>query len=204
MFVIISKTLSSTKQHGKLDYALEMKRQSTTPSGAHLVAVSNDTGELNFDMLFERFAPYVASVAWRLLGDDAAVDDMVQDVFLECYRKIDRLQNLEHARRWLVKVTVRKASRRLKRKKIVHFLHLEDTTVPEPSVSPVTADERAQLVILYMLLEKMPVKERLAWSLRYLEGAEISEVAYACDCSPATAKRRIRAAQQMIKGEDHD
>ncbi|MBN2528542.1 MAG: sigma-70 family RNA polymerase sigma factor [Deltaproteobacteria bacterium] len=172
----------------------------------HLFAVQNLPDEIDFDFerVFTRFSSYVASVALRLLGDDTAVDDVVQDVFLDCYRQFNCLQSMEHARRWLVKVTVRKAIRRIRRQKLARFLNLSDPGIPEPSVPLVTADERAQLIMLYALLERIPVKERMAWSLRYLEGAEISEVAYACGCSLATAKRRIRAAQQMIKGEDHD
>ncbi|MBN2714330.1 MAG: sigma-70 family RNA polymerase sigma factor [Deltaproteobacteria bacterium] len=183
-----------------------MKRHPTGQPRVHLRAVSSDSGDScpDFDTLFERFSPYVASVALRLMGEDESVDDLVQDVFLDCYRQINCLRNLEHARRWLVKVTVRKASKRLRRRKLVQFLHLSDAGSREPSVPLVTADERAQLVMLYGLLERMPLKDRLAWSLRYLEGAEISEVAYACNCSLATAKRRIHAAQKMIKGEDHD
>jgi RNA polymerase sigma-70 factor, ECF subfamily len=186
--------------------AAYMKRNLKKRVGAHLSAVSEESGQspLDFDRLFDRFAPYVASVALRLMGDDSLVDDLVQDVFLDCYRKLGTLQNMEHARRWLVMVTVRKAGRRLHRKKIVQFLHFSDVDVPEPSVPLVTADERAQLVMLYGILERIPVKERIAWSLRYLEGAEVSEVAYACGCSLATAKRRILAARKVIEGDNHD
>lgn len=176
------------------------------PSAKILSSVRDDINDalLDFDSIFDRFAPYVASVALRLLGDESCVDDVVQDVFLDCFRKFDSLCNLEHARRWLVKVTVRKASKRLRKKKVAQFFTLSDPRCPEPSIPLVTADERAELVMLYCLLERLPVKLRLAWSLRYLEGAEISEVAYACGCSPATAKRRIREVQQVIMGDDDE
>lgn len=173
-------------------------------SGRILRAVpGSEQGEqLDFDAIFDRYASYVASVALRLLGDDSAVDDLVQDVFLDCFRKFHTLHDWEHARRWLVKVAVRKAGRRLRRRKLVHFFHLSDPNCPEPSIPLVTADERAELAMLYNLLEQLPVEVRLAWSLRYLEGAKIAEVAYACGCSPATAKRRIRTAQQFITGDE--
>ncbi len=180
--------------------------QSTERGPAYLRVVNKDPGgaPLNFDSLYDRFAPYVASVALHLLGDDTYVEDIVQEVFLVCFRKLDTLCNLEHARRWLVKVTVQKARRRLRRKKIAEFLNLSDPRFPEPSMPSVTADERAAMVLLYSLLERIPVDCRLAWSLRFLEGAKISEVAHACGCSQATAKRRIHAAQCVVVGDDHD
>ena len=185
------------------------ENSSLRPTGrepAYLKVVKDDAGEapICFDMLYDRFAPYVASVALHLLGDDAHVEDIVQDVFLNCFRKLDTLCNLDHARRWLVKVTVQKTRRRLRKRRFAELLHLAEPRFPEPAMPSVTADERAAMVLLYSLLERIPVDCRLAWSLRFMEGAKIHEVAHACGCSPATAKRRIRAAHLMIVGEDHD
>jgi RNA polymerase sigma-70 factor (ECF subfamily) len=185
------------------------QHSSLRPTGrgpAYLRAINEDpeVASMSFDSLYNRFAPYVASVALHLLGDDTYVEDIVQEVFLNCFRKLDTLCNTEHARRWLVKVTVRKARRRLRRKKITEFLRLSDPCFPEPSMPSVTADERAAMVLLYSLLERLPVDCRLAWSLRFLDGAKLTEVAHACGCSLATAKRRIHVAHRTIMGEDHE
>jgi len=51
---------------------------------------------------------------------------------------------------------------------------------------------------LYEVLESLPTPERLAWSLRYLEGEPLDVVAAACGCSLATAKRRVSAAKKVI------
>ena len=178
----------------------------TNGGAAYLQVVDEDHREapMSFDAIYDRFAPYVASVALHLLGDDTYIEDIVQEVFLNCFRKVDKLCSMEHARHWLVKVTVQTARRRLRKRKAAEFLHLSDPIFPEPAMPGVTADERASMVLLYSLLEQLPVNYRLAWSLRYLEGAKITEVAHACGCSLATAKRRIRRAQRVIVGADHD
>lgn len=49
------------------------------------------------------------------------------------------------------------------------------------------------------MLESLPLEERLAWSLRHVEGHALEEVAAACDCSLATAKRRIAAAEANVR-----
>ncbi|MBN2344444.1 MAG: sigma-70 family RNA polymerase sigma factor [Deltaproteobacteria bacterium] len=183
-----------------------MEKQYSTKTKVHLYTVRTDEPEsrLFFNDVFNRFASYVASVALRLLGDESIVDDMVQDVFLDCYRKLDTLQSMEHARRWLVKVTVRKASKRLHRNKMMRLLRLADASSLELSIPVVTAEQRSELALLYRLLDRLPVPVRLAWSMRYLEGAQISDVAFACGCSVATAKRRIRAAQETLLGVTHE
>jgi RNA polymerase sigma-70 factor (ECF subfamily) len=44
----------------------------------------------------------------------------------------------------------------------------------------------------------LPTAERIAWSLRTIEGLTLPAVAAACGCSLATAKRRIAAARAAI------
>ena len=47
--------------------------------------------------------------------------------------------------------------------------------------------------------ERQPSDQRIAWSLRYVEGYALGEVASACGCSLATAKRKIAAAQHKVR-----
>ena len=52
---------------------------------------------------------------------------------------------------------------------------------------------------IYRVLEREPVANRVAWILRRVDGHSVTEVAALCDCSPATAKRRIAAASIAIE-----
>jgi RNA polymerase sigma-70 factor (ECF subfamily) len=45
----------------------------------------------------------------------------------------------------------------------------------------------------------MNTSVRIAWTLRMVEGLELAEVASACGCSLATAKRRIAAAEVVVR-----
>ncbi len=42
----------------------------------------------------------------------------------------------------------------------------------------------------------MDAEERVVFSLRFLEGMELQEIALACDTSLSTVKRRLKDAQQ--------
>jgi RNA polymerase sigma-70 factor (ECF subfamily) len=64
-----------------------------------------------------------------------------------------------------------------------------------PGAAP---DERALLQKVYQLLDAQPVRERLAWCLRHVEGEPLERVAELCGCSLATAKRRIAAVQARL------
>ena len=160
--------------------------------------------KLDFNSLYHQFSAYVAAVALRLSGDPSCVDDIVQEVFLDCYKSINSISSTCHARRWLVKVTVRKTKRRLQMQKLKNLFVPAPSRVDEIPMPGLSADDRAAFVQLFGILDTVPVNQRLAWSLRYLEGAELSETAESCGCSLATAKRWIRAVQCKITGVHHD
>jgi RNA polymerase sigma-70 factor (ECF subfamily) len=51
---------------------------------------------------------------------------------------------------------------------------------------------------VYRALDKLPARERVPWTLRYVAGEGVSEVATLCGCSLATAKRRIARAHEKL------
>jgi hypothetical protein len=57
---------------------------------------------------------------------------------------------------------------------------------------------RAQIAQVYGVLQKVPVDHGICWTLRYVEGRKLEDVAEIAQCSLATAKRRIASVQQKI------
>jgi RNA polymerase sigma-70 factor (ECF subfamily) len=165
-------------------------------------------GPPSWEQLFRLYGPYVAQVALRVLGRDDEVDDVVQEVFLSVMSDIEKLRNPLSVRGWLKTVTVRKAYRVLKqrgRRRLWAFFGLGDSAelAVAGSTYPLTApgcsaEERVLLLRIYRLLDELPAHERLAWTLRYIEGEQVESVATLCGCSLATVKRRIAAAQTFL------
>ena len=59
-------------------------------------------------------------------------------------------------------------------------------------------DAVAELRSVYAIVDELPTNERLALILRRVEGLPLEEVAALCDCSLATVKRRIAAAEKHL------
>lgn len=155
--------------------------------------------------LFSRFSSYVARVGFRLLGRDADVEELVQEVFLAAYKQPQQLLEATAARGWLSVISVRTARRLLRRRRLRRFVGLDDLVPSFESRDPsLAADTRALLSRVYEALDRVDVECRLAWTLRYLEGDELEDVAKRCDCSPAIAQRRIAAAQSFVGRELRD
>ena len=179
-------------------------RTTTAKPRSHLKVVYDDCAPIDFERVYDQYYRYVSAVCLRLLGDNTDVDDVVQEIFWDCFNSIHKLRDMTHARRWLMQVTIRKTRKLLRRRKIAAFLHLPLIAPIDPPLPTASADDRAAVVQLFGLLEAVPVNHRLAWSLRYLEGANLREVAEACDCSLATAKRWIAKTQKVLTGACHE
>lgn len=155
--------------------------------------------------LFERFAPYVARIGLRLLGRESDVDDLIQDVFIAAMRQRHQVRAPEAFRSWLAIIAVRTARRYLRKRRLRALVGI-DTLSPtlELRDNGISPERRALLQRVYQVLDKIPVDQRIAWTLRYVEGEKLEEVAERCGCSLATAKRRIAAAHGRLEAELHD
>ena len=152
--------------------------------------------------LFQRHSAYVAGVATRLLGRDHEVDDVVQDVFLIALRGLHALRDPDAARAWLTKVAVRLSIRRLRWRRLRRTLGMDPATgyeeLPDHALAP---EQRAVMARVYMLLDRLPTSDRVAWTLRQVDGQSAEAVARLCGCSLATAKRRIARVDEAVRQE---
>jgi RNA polymerase sigma-70 factor, ECF subfamily len=167
-------------------------------------AEAPSSGPLDIDELFRELAPYVAAVGLRLLGRRDEADDLVQDVFLAAYRARKKLCVRHEAKRWLTVVAVRAARRRLRFRYLRGWLRLDDQAPELLVTAGASPEDQAFLAQVYAVLDRLPVDERLAWTLRYVQGEKLAVVAELMGCSLATAKRRIASAQEAITGEVAD
>ena len=176
------------------------------PARKHAAAASGRSEQLGIarherlDELFKRHSAYVARLAYRLMGRDADIDDVVQDVFVLLFRRIDTIRQAEAVPAWLATTTVRLTRRRMRVKRIALVLGFGDridmAEIEGASDSP---EARAALHAVHAALQGVSVNARIAWVLRYLEEERLEDVARLCGCSKTTAKRWIATAQQVVK-----
>jgi RNA polymerase sigma-70 factor (ECF subfamily) len=176
----------------------------------HLRLVREDSPEpasppRSIDELFRGYARYVGTIGLRILGRADEVDDLVQDVFLDAHRGLAQVREPGAIKGWLATLTVRKARRRLHARRVQSFFGIgRDVDYEIVASSGASPEDRARIAELYRALDRIDADERLAWSLRYIEGEALEDVARICECSLATAKRRIASVQSKLQTEMRD
>jgi RNA polymerase sigma-70 factor (ECF subfamily) len=166
------------------------------PDDATLVARAAAGDERAFGQLYRRYARYVARIAFRLLGDEADVDDVVQDTFVDASHALGTLKDAATVRGWLATIATRKVARVIARRQRRRWLSGWLGRVSPAAASPVVEGEA---YALYQALDRLSAERRIPWALHEIEGMTLPEVAATCGVSLATVKRRIAEAAELLE-----
>jgi RNA polymerase sigma-70 factor (ECF subfamily) len=173
------------------------------PSDAALVVAARAGEVWAREALFRRHAVAANRLALRLLGRDHEVEDVVQDAYVIVLGGLDRLQDPQAFGSFLAGVIVRRVRRVIWRRRLARRLGLipgaEPIDLGVLLAPDAPADVVAELRSIYAVVDELPADERVALLLRRVEGVPLEEVARLCNCSTATAKRRIAAAEQRLR-----
>jgi RNA polymerase sigma-70 factor (ECF subfamily) len=154
------------------------------------------------EAFYRRHIAQVVGLAQRLLGNSWDAEDVAQETFITAFESWGQLRDFERARSWLMQIAVRKVHRKFRRRRLRRLLGL-DRSVDDLPLEALARDDtslevRAELLVLDAALKSVAAPCKIAWMLRYVDGLPLDEVAEKCECSLATVKRRIAAAQQVI------
>lgn len=175
----------------------------TEPSDAELVARAQQCDDWAEETLFRRHIGRASQLAQRLLGHNAEADDVVQDAFLIALEELPKLREGQAFSSWLLRIVVHQAHRRYRKRRLLTrlgFVPQDDLDVLSSQARPnLDAETRAELSRLDRCLNRLPANERCAWILRNVENYQLDEVADACACSLATAKRWLKKADDAVR-----
>jgi RNA polymerase sigma-70 factor (ECF subfamily) len=186
------------------------RAQLSALSDAQLVALGcgGEVGAL--EILYRRHAAFAIHLAARIEGSSRDVEDIAHDAFVRAFERLDDLADRAAFRSWLGAIVVHAVRSRMRRHRLMNLLGLGKSSEPvdldalaSPDASP---HVRAQIAQIYALLRTLPTDERIAWTLRCVEGHDLETVARMTRCSLATVKRRITRAQRFLDEHfvDHD
>lgn len=177
----------------------------STLTDAQLVHLARSGDRRAPEMLYRRHVAFAIHLATRIEGSTRDVEDIVHDAFIKAFTHIHDLSEPNAFKSWLGSIVVFAVRTRLRRLRLMNMLGLGRAADPVDLDSIASHDAsphtRAQLAQIYALLRTLPTDERIAWTLRSVEGHELEVVARLTKCSLATVKRRISRAQRFL--EDH-
>jgi RNA polymerase sigma factor (sigma-70 family) len=132
--------------------------------------------------------------AFRLLGDQAAAEDVAQEALTRAYVHWPRLD--ERREGWVVTTAVNIVLDGFRRDRRWRRFHA-DTAATLPTT--VDDPDQGQRIDLQRLLAALPRRQRQVAVLRYLEDRPVKEVADLLGCSTGTVKRHAARAANALR-----
>ena len=150
--------------------------------------------------LFEQHRDRVAAQIQRMTGDPAAVDDLVQEVFIAAFANLHGFRGDSQLRTWLYRIATNKVrnwwdsdQRRRRRERRAGEVREESPATPHEDLEVVEHRER-----LYQAVGNLSAKLREAFTARILEGMSLQEASEALDVPISTVSYRTRRAEELL------
>ena len=162
---------------------------------------------VDIDEAVRKYADTVYRLAVANTNVTQDAEDVFQEVFVKLVRYKDRIENEEHLKAWLIRVTINESRRLLGSSWNKNVsLDMPDemqeniSAEPEEDSSPeeiVIAEERRDSVVKQV--QALPQKYREVIHLHYFEEMKISEISKILEINEATVKTRLKRAREILE-----
>lgn len=175
-------------------------------SDEDLIAAICSRAEWAIEMLYQRYHRYAYSLAYHILRDNTAAEDIVQEVFLSIWQKAASYQRQNGSvHRWLQAIVHHRAIDKVRAATHRDYqwtpLQIENEQDP-PSEEPELWEQAwhgEQQRLIRSALEQLPPEQRLVIELAYFNGYTHAEIAEQWHIPLGTVKGRMRLGLQKMR-----
>lgn len=166
-----------------------------------------------FRVLVERHSRSIHRVAYRMTGDPQDSEEIVQETFLRAYKSLDHFELRANFGTWLYRIAINRSLDFLSAKKA--RMQNKDTyqIADEPDAEdgrqvqlPASSPGPDRLLIsgeikrkVAMAMKLLTPAERVAFTMRHMEGQSIEEISQALNLKASAAKNCVFRAVQKIR-----
>jgi RNA polymerase sigma-70 factor (ECF subfamily) len=147
-------------------------------------------------------------VAYRITGNEADADEVVQDAFLRGYRKLQTFESRANFGNWIYRIAVRCALDRVAARRgdeSIRFAEQVDSEAEGLQIADGAPDPERMILsseiaaIRESALRGLTPDERTAFILRHVEGCSLEEIASVLEIAPNAAKQAIYRAVHKLR-----
>jgi RNA polymerase sigma-70 factor (ECF subfamily) len=150
-------------------------------------------------VLFARRRVSIYRFVLRLTGNETIAEDIVNEVFLEAWRRADRFEAKSQVLTWLLAIARHKALSALKRRSEAQLDEGAAAAIADPTDDPETMlDRHTRSAIVKRCLAQLPAVQREVIDLVYYHSKSVAEVACFVGVPASTVKTRMFYARNRM------
>ena len=158
-----------------------------------------------FEALLQPHLQQLYRLAYRFTGQRADAEDLVQDVVLKLYPRLQEMQKIEHLGPWLARVLYRHFVDRVrsKQRSPLHLVDKDESVLAEHrDEKPGPAENVEAALLQNRLLEalnQLNEDQHALMILHDVEGYTLNEIQSMFDVSIGTLKSRLHRARSRLR-----
>jgi RNA polymerase sigma-70 factor (ECF subfamily) len=165
-----------------------------------------------FRVLVDRHSRSIFRVVYRMTGNQQDTEELVQETFLRAYKSLERFELRANFSTWLYRIAVNRTLDFLSARKthmqtkdtyqIVDNPEADDRQIQLPTQGPgpdrlVLSSEMKSKIA--GALELLTPAERVAFTMRHMEGRSIEEISQTLNLKASAAKNSVFRAVQKLR-----
>lgn len=153
-------------------------------------------------ILVERWERNVFAFLVRMLGSREEAEDLCQDTFMKLIGAADRYKPEGRFQSWLFRIAGNQARSRLRRRKILKWLPLNDDYDNAPASEPDALDSlegQEAVDLVRRAVARLPERQRQALVLKQYHDMSYQEIAEAMDASVSSVQMLLHRAMTELR-----
>lgn len=176
-----------------------------------IVELLRHNNEEAYRELIQLTYPKLYSIALKYVKDAETARDMVQETYIDAYRKLDQLKDDDKLENWLCIIVIRKCLDHNKSSEIQHNRMTFTELVEDDNIDNILVDRSNKFQpeknfeynelrkAISQMISELPDTQKTALLLYYYQQFSIKEIAAFLDVSENTVKSYMRLGRQKLK-----
>ena len=166
------------------------------------------SGEIaQYEIFIRRNNPFLYKVGSSYPYNHEDTQDLMQESFIDAYKNLSKFENRSSFKSWIIKIMLNHCFRKKQKFSFKNEIVAEIMDSSEPMFKRSENDTYKMVANreLHCIIEKalgsVPFDYRMVFSLREMNGLNVSETAKALEISEANVKVRLNRAKTMLRKE---
>jgi len=155
--------------------------------------------EAAFEKLIAAYQPRLRYYLRQMLREPDIAEDILQEVWLDVFRALPRLQNIAAFSAWIYEIARCRALREGRKQTIIHESLDTDVVMGGQTDELNLSVENAEYI--QAALQRITEEHREVLVLRFLEQMSYEDIAQVTGCPPGTVASRIHHAKRALRAE---
>lgn len=162
----------------------------------HLVEKAKSYDRAAQGELYQLYFKAMYNTSLRIVADSYLAEDIMQDSFIDGFRRIKSLQDSSSFGAWLKRIVINNSINQVNRTGLISdkLEHTQVDTIVEES-----EDFEAEVAEIKLAMNNLAKQYQIVFSLYLIEGYDHEEIAEILNISSSTSRSQLSRAKQKVK-----